>query len=133
MKAIKRILLFLIIVAAALSFTACGDSAEIVSKTPLDVRYTPQHQEFVTDYEYKYNWWTGDFELVPNMHTETIPDKYEVLYHIEYTDGKTADKWESVNKAEYDAAAALCGGGVLNDVHPTAANRNRQRLQHRLR
>lgn len=91
MKAIKRILLFLIIVAAALSFTACGDSAEIASKTPLDVRYTPQHQEFVTDYEYKYNWWTGDFELVPNMHTETIPDKYEVLYHIEYTDGSTAD------------------------------------------
>lgn len=30
---------------------------------------------------------------------------------IEYRDGKTADKWESVNKTEYDAAAALCGGG----------------------
>lgn len=70
----------------------------------------------VTDYEYKYNFWTGDFVLVPNVHTETVPEKYEVLYFVTYDNGDTSHCWEAVNKAEYDAAVAFLemqtkGGG----------------------
>lgn len=77
---------------------------------------TPQTQETVTDYEYKYNFWTGDFVLVPNIHTETVPEKYEVLYFVTYDNGDTSHCWEAVNKAEYDAAVAFLetqtkGGG----------------------
>lgn len=110
MKPLKRIATLLIIIVVALSFAGCTDK-EIESKTPLDVRYTPQHQETVTDYEYKYNFWTGDFVLVPNIHTETIPDKYEVQYIVTYTNGDTDTQWEEVGKAEYDAAAAMLAGG----------------------
>ena len=109
MKPLKHIATLLIIV-VALFFTACTDK-EIESKTPLDVRYTPQHQETVTDYEYKFNVWQGDFVLVPNIHTETIPDKYEVQYIVMYTNGDTVTRWEEVDKTEYDAAAAMLAGG----------------------
>lgn len=105
MKFIKRITL-LLIVSTALFFTAC-ESRKVASKTPTDARYTPARQEMVTDYEYKYNWWTGDFELVPNIHTQTLPEKYEVYYHIEYTNGDSADSWETVTKSEYDAVVLL--------------------------
>ncbi len=111
MKLIKRITLILIM-SATLFFTACN-SKEIAEKTPADLRYTPARQELVTDYEYKYNWWTGDFELVPNVHTETLPEKYEIYYLITYTDGTSAEGWETVNKSEYDATSDFLseGGG----------------------
>ena len=100
------------LIACTLLFAACDDK-EIADKTPTDLRYTPAHQEMVTDYEYKYNVWQGEFVLVPNVRTEYVPDKYEVYYLITYVDGDTAERWETVGKAEYDAAAAFlseCGG-----------------------
>lgn len=42
--------------------------------------------------------------LVPNVHTETVPEKYEVLYFVTYNNGDTSHCWEVVNKTEYDAA-----------------------------
>lgn len=112
MQTLKRITLLLILVACTLLFAACGDK-EIADKTPTDLRYTPAHQEMVTDYEYKYNFLQGDWVLVPNVHTETVPDKYEVYYRITYVDGGTTEHWETVDKSEYDAAAAFLseGGG----------------------
>lgn len=107
MKTIKRIIPFLIILFALLSFTGCTYSIEITGKTPTGARYTPQHQEMVTDYEYKFNWWTGEFELLPNIHTETYSEKYEILYHIEYSDGTTNDCWEEVTKFEYDVVVSI--------------------------
>ena len=115
MKKLKTIALCLLCVIVAVCFTACDDPV-VVDKVIEDARYTPQTQETVTDYEYKYNFWTGDFVLVPNVHTETVPEKYEVLYFVTYDNGDTSHSWEAVNKAEYDAAVAFLemqtkGGG----------------------
>ena len=103
MKRLKAITFCLLCAIVAICFTACDDRV-VVDKVIEDVRYTPQTQETVTDYEYKYNFWTGDFVLVPNVHTETVPEKYEVLYFVTYNNGDTSHCWEVVNKTEYDAA-----------------------------
>ena len=65
MKRLKAITLCLLCAIVAICFTACDDRV-VVDKLIEDARYTPQTQETVTDYEYKYNFWTGDFVLVPN-------------------------------------------------------------------
>jgi len=108
MKKLKTIALCLLCVIIAICFTAFFDRVVVVT-TIEDVQYTPQTQETVTDYEYKYNFWTGDFVLVPNIHTETVPEKYEVLYFITYDNGDTSHWWEAVSKTEYDAVVAFLG------------------------
>lgn len=109
MKFAKHFVAFLLIILITLSLTGCSDPA-IVSKTPTDVRFTPQHQETITEYKYQYDWLNGEFILVPFVHTELIPGKYEVFYHIEYENGTTKDAWDIVTKDEYDKALAECGG-----------------------
>lgn len=109
MKFAKHFAAFLLIILITLSLTGCSDPA-IVSKTPTDVRFTPQHQETITEYKYQYDWLNGDFILVPFVRTEIIPDKYEVCYLVEYADGSTTNTWETVTKAEYDKAIAEFGG-----------------------
>ena len=100
----KIIATLLFIALVVFSFTACGGEKEVVDKIPLDTRYTPQHQEVVTTYEYKYDVWGGGFKLLPNAHTETIPERYEVHYRITYTDDSVENVWEEVSKVEYDVA-----------------------------
>lgn len=50
-------------------------------------------------------WATGKFVLIPNIHTETFPEKYEIYYRITYDNGKIARIWEEVSKSENEAAA----------------------------
>ena len=105
MKAIKRLIVLIVLVAAVLSLAAC-DNREITQKTIVDAKYTPQTQEIVTDYEYKYSWIHGDFVLVPNTHTIESPEKYEIKYFVEYDDGGNEYIWENVSKEEYEKALA---------------------------
>lgn len=101
-KVLSLICAVIITVLIVVFFAACTEEKEIINKTPIDCRYTPASQELVTDYEYKYNWWTGDFELVPNIHTETLPERYEVYYKITYIDGEINYCWKEVSKNEYE-------------------------------
>ncbi len=109
MKFAKHFVVLFLIILITLSLTGCSDPA-IVSKKPIDVRFTPQHQETITEYKYQYDWLNGEFILVPFVHTEFILDKYEVLYRITYSDEKSNDIWETVAKTEYNKALAECGG-----------------------
>lgn len=111
MKLYKKIAPLIILACIAVIFAACGDGKEIADKTPIDTRYTEARQEVVTDYHYRYNWLGDGFVIVPDTHTVTRPEIYEVCYHITYTDGTFADKWEITDKTEYERAAAIITGG----------------------
>lgn len=108
MRTLKKIIALIAMCAALLSFTACASKQEI-GRELTDVRYTPSRQELVTTYDYKYNWWSGEFVLVPNTHTETMPEKYEVQYIITYDDETTESVWVECTKTEYETALAALG------------------------
>ena len=110
----QKTAIFLVLLFLIFSLVGCAGEKDIKEKSPIDTRYTPQSQEIVTDYEYKYNFLLGEFVLVPNTHTETIPEKYEVCYLVVYIDDSTIESWETVDKAEYDRAVQTIsakGGG----------------------
>ena len=98
----KPILLIAVIAFALCLLCGCGGDKEIVSKTPLDTRYTAERHELVTYYHYKYNVLGGGFQIVPEVRSETVPEKYEVYYHVIFVDGTTSDRWETTNKTEYE-------------------------------
>lgn len=89
--------------------TLCSCVAvEVSEKKPIDFRYTEARTEIVTDYKHKYSWLQGDFILVPDTHTETIPEKYEVLYLTTYSNGVSREEWEEIDRNTY---ISLNGGG----------------------
>lgn len=98
----KRVFLLVTII-ICIAVILCGCEKDIVSKEAINTRFTAAHSEVVTDYQHKYSWWQGDFVLVPNVHTVTYPDKYEVEYIVTYADGTTSTVWEEVTEAEYKA------------------------------
>lgn len=101
MKVIKRLLFFLCAMCAVITVSACVNEKTIIEKEVIDNRYTPERQEVVTDYKYEWSWWQGDFVLVPDVHTEIFPEKYEILYCVTYDDGTTKNLWEQVTKEQY--------------------------------
>ena len=98
----RRIISFILCMIIVVSLCSCALPQEI-KRTAIDCRYTEQHTELVTEYEHVFSWWKGDFVLVPNTHTKVVPDKYELLYMIEYDDGTSCEKWEEVSQSEYIA------------------------------
>lgn len=38
---------------------------EVVSKEPVAVKYEPPHYDTITEYEYQWDWWNGDYKLLP--------------------------------------------------------------------
>ncbi len=96
----KKIIVLIVCLFIALSVISCEGKKE-VNKVAIDYRYTPSRTEIVTDYQYAYSWWHGDFKLVPNTHSKTIPEKYEVLYFITYNDGTKAEQWQAVDYTTY--------------------------------
>lgn len=102
----KNKLLVMFIILVAIAVLLCGCEKEIASKEAINTRFTPAHSEVETDYTYKYSWLQENFVLVPNVHTVTYPDKYEVEYLVTYIDGTTATKWEEVTESEYKSVLA---------------------------
>lgn len=78
--------------------------------TPIDCRITKPHEGIATDYEYTYDWFNGKVVKMPNVHSDTISEKYEVLYKIEPkrhpspTDDGITEEWHEVTKEEYEEA-----------------------------
>lgn len=83
--------------------------AEVERKYIVDYRYNEPRNDVVTDYEYKYNIWTEKRELVPNTHTEYVPESYELMWEYQYDDGHTERKWEKCTRFEYDDAKKELG------------------------
>lgn len=99
-KTIAFILAFILItfpLCSCNSFTETGREA-------IEVRYTPAVDKVETDYIYKYNWYLGEFVLVPNTETVHYDEKYEVRYIITYDDGSTLSEWQTADKETYEKA-----------------------------
>ena len=88
------------IVAAFILVLAACSSAEIVSKTPVDKRFTPAHEESTT---FLYFIPMGNtYMTMPMESTKDVPDCYEVQYLITYDDGDRCTRWEEVTPEEYE-------------------------------
>ena len=74
-----------------------------VSRTPIDSKYVEAHDEIVTDYEYKWVWFSRNngLQYVPNTHSKHYDEEYQLLYEITYTDGSKTKSWETVSADEY--------------------------------
>lgn len=104
-KGAWRIAVFFLAILMLLSIVSCGYSAsDEVRRTAIDRRYTAAYDSIETSYRYKYDFWGGDFVLVPDVKTVHHDEKYEVLYRITYKDGSERDSWETVGEKEWGAA-----------------------------
>ena len=100
----KRILLAILIL-SILFFTACSDipTASPQQKELLEVREVPAHMEIITEYEYKWSWWHGDFKYLPNTYSVSYPTTYEGLYRIYHYDGTHFTQWDTISKEIYES------------------------------
>jgi len=96
----KKIISLIIAAIFLIALVACEKKIE-VSRDVIDCRYTPAHEEVVTEYEYKYDGWKGEYRLMPNTHTKKYNEKYELLYKITYDDGSSEKNWQEVTEKEY--------------------------------
>ena len=96
----KKIISVISIIALVISLTACYRTE--VSKEPIDYRYTEQSQAIKTEYKHKYSFLKGEFVMIPEVKTVTVPEKYEIKYRITYDDGSTSEEWREVGKLVYD-------------------------------
>lgn len=72
-----------------------------LEREPVAVRYEPPHYNAVTEYEYQWDWWNGDYKLLPVIKNEYVEEKFFVQYAITYTDGSTEYVWNDVPRAIY--------------------------------
>lgn len=101
----KKIILVLIAITMATFICGC---AKVVDEIPIDARFTESHQEIRTDYDYQVDILGEEtFKLMPNIHTVTIPDKYEVQYRVYYDDSTNKTEWREVARDEYEAVLRI--------------------------
>ena len=99
MKKVLAIVLIVLILLFVLC--ACNGKTE-VSREVIDWSYTAPFDGMETDYVYKYNVFSGEFVLVPEVKTVHHDAVYKIQYRVTYDDGSTADVWEEVTAAEYE-------------------------------
>ena len=73
-----------------------------VSREPVDVRYTEAYEGIETSYEYKYDWWRGDFVYMPIVKTVRHEAKWEIQYLITYDNGEEKTEWCRCTESEYN-------------------------------
>ena len=74
---------------------------EVVSKEPVAAKYEPPHYDTATTYEYQWDWWNGEYKLLPVVNSEYVEEKFNVQYEIIYSDGSKDYVWESVPEVLY--------------------------------
>lgn len=93
-KLIALLVLFLLILTV---MTGC---AKEISRTPIDKRFIPAHSEMYP-YIQMFPNGKGGVRTQPMIRTVFKPDCYQVLYLIEYDNGKSSEIWETVSKETY--------------------------------
>ena len=93
-KLIALLVLFLLILTV---MTGC---AKEISRTPIDKRFIPAHSEMWSYIQMLPNG-KGGMRAQPMIRTVFRPDCYQVLYLIEYDNGKSSEIWETVSKETY--------------------------------
>lgn len=107
-RVLAVILLTIVIVTI---FAACCELPTEVSREPIDVKYTEACSAIVTDYEYKYNAWKGEMQLVPNTRTVFYDENWSIQYRISYDNGKSETKWCDCTEAEYNRVKEAISDG----------------------
>lgn len=107
----KLIAIILLSVMAITLCAACGEPVTEVSREPVDVRYTEAYDAMETDYEYVFDWWKGDFVLVPVMHTVRHEAKWEIQYRIVRSDGSEKTEWVACTEEEYNSTKDKLAAG----------------------
>ena len=103
-------------VAVSLMLTSCGDPATEVSRDPVDVRYTEAYTGIETDYVHKYDWYSGDWVLLPETKTVHHGAEWFIQYRITYDNGEQKTKWYACTELEYNRVKAeLIAGGADNE------------------
>lgn len=100
MKKLLSILLCTVFMAYILS--ACGEKPTVESSQAVEVKYTAACDKIETEMVYRYDWYNGDFVLLPDTHTIHYNEKYEVRYNITYSDDTTESEWREVDKDTYE-------------------------------
>lgn len=78
--------------------------AEKVSEIPIDTEYIEAYSAMESVYEYKYDWYHGDFVYLPILKQVHHPEEYKVQYEVTYSDGGTNTVWRTVDKETYEDA-----------------------------
>ena len=100
MKKVFAIIFCIFLMTATLS--GCGEVSAEVSREPIDVKYTEAYSSVETEYEYKYNVWKGEFQLVPVVKTVHHDEGWEIQYLITYAAGNQDTEWCSCTEEEYN-------------------------------
>ena len=100
----KRFLILILCAGILMCLCACGK--DMVSKEIVNTEYTPAYDAMETVYEYKWDWWHGDFVYVPNLKQVHHEEVFKVQYKITYSDGSEETCWEEVDKELYEKALA---------------------------
>ncbi len=96
-------IIFLIAFILTLLFCSVG-CAEVISETPIDAEFIAAYDAMETIYEYKYDWYHGDFKLLPVYKQVHHAEVYKVQYQIIYSDGNSYTEWREVDKVTYEEA-----------------------------
>lgn len=96
----KKLIAIVLLVATLLA--GCAEPRTEVSRVPVDVSYTEAYDAIETDYDYKYNVWEGEWQLVPVMKTVHHNAKWEIQYRIVYDNGTEKTEWCNCTEAEYN-------------------------------
>ena len=99
----KIIAVLLIIVLTVFPLFGCELPTEI-DKEAVEVKYTAAYDNVETDYVYQYNWYIGEYVLLPDTRTVHHDEKYEIKYKIIYDDESVEYEWQTVDKETYEKA-----------------------------
>jgi len=106
-------LLYLAAALALMIVVLAGCAAEI-KRTPIDCRYTEAYSAVETGYEYKYDYWNGEWRYLPEVKTVHHPESWEILYVIEYDDGSSQRQWIEVSQHDYELFRAERASAASN-------------------
>ena len=100
MKKCFAIILCLVVLTAILS--GCYDYFIEVSREPIDVKYTEAYDAVETDYTYRFNWWSGNNQIIPAVKTVHHDEEWSIQYLVTYAEGNQGTVWCSCTEEEYN-------------------------------
>lgn len=102
----KKVCVIVLIMIGVFFLIGC---TKIIRKTPIDYRFTPAHSETETYFI------ICPYSMIPMVRSVYKQDKFEILYQVEYEDGKIRNRWETVDRATYEQES----NGEQNDKRRT--------------
>lgn len=99
----KKAISILTILILMISLVSCTEPKTEVSEKPINTDFVAAHSSMTTEYEYQWDWWNGEYRLLPVYKEVHYPDTYKLQYEITYSDGSTKTEWREVDKPTYDA------------------------------